>query len=247
MMDKNSLRTIRERAMESRKQHEMVNALRQYGPAPSLRADFARCAIDLACEHHSAIIRLVCAGEYGSAAALLRPLLEASGSASWLLYIASCDRVRELATDVEMAEGRRRDLPLLDELARELQPKFPLIKALVNGLKDRGPATWLHKYTHGGAAQLVRRTTGWNEAEVMLILLRADLFAILAAAHETVVVTNAKLAVYAFGRRDDLGTEGLDRFGFGPVPEQPHSLPPPLIDGCGVPFSSAIGAALHER
>ncbi|HEY5805394.1 MAG TPA: hypothetical protein VIT90_17075 [Lysobacter sp.] len=232
-----SLQVVVERATDSRRQNEVVNALRQHGPAPSLRADFARCAIDLACEHHSAIIRLVCAGEYGSAAAMLRPLLEASSTASWLLYVPNCDRVRELATSIEAAEGRCRDLPLLDEMARDLQPTFPLIKPLVDGLKNRGPATWLHKYTHGGAAQLVRRAPGWTEGEVMLILLRADLFAILAACHETVVTPNPQLSAYAFGRRDQLGSEGFERFGFGPVAEQPHELPPALADGCGVPFS----------
>lgn len=235
-MDADSLRTVGQRAQASRLQNDRVKALRQYGPAPSLRGDFARCAIDLACEHHSAIIRLACAGEYGSAAALLRPLLEASSSASWLLYVASCDRVRELATDVETAEGRRRDLPLLDELVRGLEPTFPLIKTLVDGLKDRGPATWLHKYTHGGTAQLVRRAPGWSKGEVLLLLLRADLFAIVAAAHETVIEANADLSTYAFGRRDDLGDELFCLFGVGPVPQQPHELPPQLRDGCGAPF-----------
>lgn len=236
-MDTDSLRTVGQRAQASRLQNDRMRVLRQYGAAPTLRGDFARCAIDLACEHHSAIIRLVCAAEYGSAAALLRPLLEASSSASWLLYVAGCDRVRELATDVETAEGRCRDLPLLDELARGLQLTFPLIKTLVEGLKDLGPATWLHKYTHGGTAQLVRRAPGWSEGEVVLLLLRADLFAILAAAHETVIATNADLSAYAFGRRDDLGEELFRLFGVGQVPQQPHELPPPLRDGCGAPFS----------
>jgi hypothetical protein len=237
-MDANSLETIRARAEESRRQNERVRQLLPSGPAPTLRADFARCAIDLACEHHSAIARLVMAGEYGSAAAMLRPLLEASGSASWLLYCASCDFIRALPTDAATAEGRGRDLPQIDEMARDLLPIFPDIKTLSDGLKNRGPATWLHKYTHGGAAQLVRRGPGWNEGEVMMLLLRADLFAVLASAAETVIAENAELQTYTFGRRDDLGNEIHRLFGVGPVPQQPDHWPPILEDGCGAPFSA---------
>lgn len=237
-MDANSLETIRARAEESRQQNERVRQLLPGGEAPSLRAGFARCAIDLACEHHSAISRLVLAGEYGSAAAMLRPLIEASGIASWLLYCASCEFISGLPTDAATAEGPIRDLPLIDELARDLLPIFPAIKALSDGLKNRGPATVLHKYTHGGAAQLVRRGPGWSEGEVTLLLLRADIFAVLASAAETVIAENVELQTYTFGRRDDLGNEIHRLFGVGPVPQQPDHWPPILEDGCGAPFSA---------
>ena len=237
-MDASSLETIRARAQESRQQNAHVRLLFPRGAASSLRADFARCSIDLACEHHSAIARLVLAGEYGSAAAMLRPLLEASGIASWLLYCASCEFINGLPTDAATAEGRIRDLPLIDELARDLLPIFPAIKVLSDGLKNRGPATVLHKYTHGGAAQLVRRGPGWNEGEVMFMLIRSDLFSILASAAETVIATNADLSAYTFGRRDDLGKELERLFGLGPFPEQPDHWPPILADGCGAPFSA---------
>lgn len=160
-MDVSSLETINARAEESRQQNIQARRLMRAGAAPSLRADFARCSIELACEHHSAIMRLVLAGEYGSAAAMLRPLLEASGNAAWLLYVASCDVIQALPTDAATAEGRGfRDLPLIDELARALQHIFPVVKDLYDALQSRGPATWMHKYTHGGTAQLVRRGPG---------------------------------------------------------------------------------------
>lgn len=236
-MDANSFETIRARADESRQQNAQVRRLMRAGAAPSLRADFARCSIDLACEHHSAIARLVLAGEYGSAAAMLRPLLEASGNAAWLLYIASCDFIKALPTDAMAAEGRGfRDLPLIDELTNDLQPIFPPVKLMADALKSRGPATWMHKYTHGGAAQLVRRGAGWNKDEVVLMLLRADLFALLASAAETAIETNAELQAYTFGRRDELGDEGHRLFNFGPYPEQPNHWPPIKSDGCGAPL-----------
>lgn len=72
----------------------------------------------------------------------------------------------------------------------------------------------------------------------MLILLRADLFAALAAAAETAIDTNEELRAYTFGRRDDLADEGSRLFNFGPYPEKPNHWPPILPDGCGAPFSA---------
>jgi hypothetical protein len=169
---------------------------------------------------------------------MLRPLLEASGIASWLLYCASCEFINALPTDAATAEGRIRDLPLIDELARDLQPIFPAIKMLSEGLKNRGPATVLHKYTHGVAAQLVRRGSGWSKGEVMFMLIRSGLFGILSSAAETVIATNVELSAYTFGRRDDLGKELERLFGLGPFPEQPHHWPPIQAEGCGPPFSA---------
>jgi hypothetical protein len=70
----------------------------------------------------------------------------------------------------------------------------------------------------------------------MLMLLRADLFGTLAAVHETAIAPNAELFDYAFGRRDELSDELARLFGVV-VEKDPHGLPPPLTDGCGLPFS----------
>lgn len=118
------------------------------------RHDFAVCAADLALEHQRAIVRLVEAGELGSAAALQRPLLEASASASWLVYAASDETIMALPTDPNV-QSAREDLPMLGELAGDLLPYFPAMTTLIQGLakKGNGAARWLHKYTHGGTPQ----------------------------------------------------------------------------------------------
>ena len=233
-MDTKARQAVIERAAESRNQNDQVRALLPKGSAPSLRATFARYAIDLAVEHHSGIIRLVQAEEYGTAAALLRPLLEANTAAFWLVYIAECSYIQSLPTSP--VAGRSADIPQLDRMASALVRIFPPIQTIVDGLKNNGPAAWLHKYTHGGTPQLLRRDQGWQEDEVMHILIAADIFAILGPSLETVIAPNPVLSMYAFPRRDDLGDELSRVFGTPAPPRQPHALPPALADGCGPPL-----------
>jgi len=240
LMDEQELDAIKRRAAQSQQQLNTVRSLLTKNGAPSLRSDFARCAIDLACEHHSAIIRLVLAGEYGSAGALLRPLLEASTTASWLLYAATCDYIRSLPTSA--TAGRAPDIPQLDRMLDQLQPWFPDITKLLLALKNKGPAVWLHQYTHGGTPQLLRRSSGWNGGAIHYTLMMGDLFGILAAAHETVIVPNADLSEYVFPRRDELGVEAWAIMQkTDPPPKPPHSLPPipsTACDGCGPPMGA---------
>ncbi|MBB6245694.1 hypothetical protein HDE80_000715 [Rhodanobacter sp. A1T4] len=241
-MDQECLRTIRERASQSRAQNDQVRVLLPQGPAPSLRANFARCAVDLAHEHHSGLIRLVEAEEFGTAGALLRPLLEASTAAFWLMYVASCESIQALPTTP--VENSAADLPLLRDMAKDLTLIFPPIQVIVDGFQKGGRSKWLHKYTHGGTPQLARRGPGWSRDEVMLTLIRADLFAILGACLETVIEPNRALSIYGFSRRDELSSEVAERFNVTQIPQQPHELPPALKDGCGHPFDNPCAKAV---
>lgn len=235
-MDRESLTTIRERLAQSREQNSKVRSLLPVGAAPSLRANFARCAIDLAGEHHSGFIRLVEAEGYGTANALLRPLLEASTAAFWFMYVANCKYIQALPTTP--VESGAADIPDLRDMAKQLLPVFPPIKAITDGFQKDGRARWLHKYTHGGTPQLTRRGSGWSEDEVMRAIIRADTFAILGACLETAIAPNPTLARFGFGRRDELGRESCERFGTPPIPPQSHELPLALADGCGPPFDN---------
>ncbi|WP_421568911.1 DUF6988 family protein [Stenotrophomonas sp. PD6] len=231
-MDAESLHVINNRCAESRKQNDRFRALLPPTPAVSLRVDLARCAIDLALEHHSAFIRLVEAGEYGSAGALLRPILEASTIGFWFVYVAPLERIHGLAQNRQ--DNPVQDVPMLGEMARDLVPTFPPIQGLIDALKPGGPAKWLHKYTHGGTPQLNRRVgTGWEEGEVMLGLIRADLFCVLAGCLETVLTPNPNLFAYGFARRDELAEEFRVTFDAQPILHQPHGLPraPLLAEG----------------
>lgn len=223
-MEAESLNIILDRCAESRQQNERFRSLLPEVASTSLRVDFARCAIDLALEHHSALIRLVEASEYGAAAALLRPILEASTIGFWFVYVASCEEIQGLQLDG--ADNPIDDVPMLGAMAAQLATTFPLIQGLVDGLKKGGAAKWLHKYAHGGTPQLNRRIgPGWTEGDVMLMLIRADLFSVLAGCLETVLASNPPLSSYGFTRRDQLGGELHREFGAPEVPQQPPELP----------------------
>ena len=235
-MKPDELQKIRDRCKQSRQHNDRLRSLLPMGRPPSLRVNFARCAIDLALEHHSGLIRSAEAEEYGTAGALLRPLLEASTAGFWFIYVAQCGRIEQLPTTPE--DNPRNDIPDLREMVSALRPTFPGIKAMHDALQD-GRAKWLHKYTHGGTPQLTRRkASGWTYEEVLLTLIRGDLFSDVGACLETVIAPNEELSRYAFGTRDELGLELQMNFPVPPIPQQPHSLPaaPLLADGCGPPF-----------
>lgn len=229
-MEEQAKERIRIRCQESLHQNETLrNLLPGVGP-DTLRADFARCAIDLALEHHSAIVGLVLHGHYGSAAALLRPLLEAGTCAYWLMYVASCERLHKLTDPAK-------DIPVLGAMLHELKGQFPQSQVLWEAQKTGQPGSWLHQFTHGGVIQLLRRgrSDGWTEKEAHTHLLFADIFSALATAVGTVISSAPELAAYVFPRRDVLGNESVIFLGAPPTASQPHHLPEPLSDGCGSP------------
>lgn len=213
-------------------------------PFPSCcrRHDFAVCAVDLATEHHRSIVTLIEAQQFGSAAALLRPLLEASTSAFWLLYSASEEHVLALPKD-STVETSDHDIPTLSKMAEALLPDFPAIKALADALSPKGnrSARWLHKYTHGGTPQLTRRDKagGWLEGEIILALIRADLFAVLGASAHTTRHPSEQLRKYVFDQRDALGAELVSKFE-GAVPDPlPRMHPASKKACCGQPLREA--------
>lgn len=179
-MAKNANEVIQDRCRQSRTLASQIEQLMPTVSPCCRRHDFAACAVDLALGHHRAIVMLVEVGELGTAAALIRPLLEASASAFWLVYAASGEEVMALPTEPAV-ETSDHDIPMLSEMATALTPYFPEIVTLTGALSKKGSRTarWLHKYTHGGTPQLARRdrANGWLEAEVILALLRADMFA----------------------------------------------------------------------
>lgn len=237
-MDAESLRKISERCRLSRRHNDRMKSLMPAGGSSSLRATFARCAIDLALEHHSALVRVVEAGEYGTGGALLRPVLEASTTGYWFVYVATCSEVQALPTT--SMDNPAADIPGFGDMLKSLIPVFPDIQMMSDGLKKGGTAKWLHKYAHGSTPQLTRRVNGgWTEGEVMLTLIRADMFSDLAVCLETVIAPNVPLAKYGFSYRDELAFELQTTFRTDPIPQRPHNLPiaPLLEQGCGSPFA----------
>lgn len=225
-------------------QQSRVLAGKIHGLAPAVarccrRHDLAACAVDLALEHHRAIFMLIEAGEVGAATALIRSLLEASTCAFWLEYAASSKQILTLNIDPAI-ETSDDDIPMLQSMAKALTPFFPAILALTDGLNRKGSrrALWLHKYTHGGTPQLVRRDriNGWLEGEVILTLLRADLFAVLGASVLTVLCGNDEFRRYIFDQRDVLAAELASKFGTAVSGGQPRVHPASNENCCGEPL-----------
>jgi hypothetical protein len=152
------------------------------------------------------------------------------------MYCATCDDIQKLPT--APTDNPVADVPDLRVMLKQLTAFFPPIEKISEGLKAGGSAKWLHKYTHGSTPQLTRRVGDrWTEGEVILTLIRGDLFGVVAACLETVICQNDELTRYGFGTRDELGWEMESTFGTPPVPPQPQYLPaPPFTEGCGPPF-----------
>lgn len=234
-MDEQAKSRIKTRCIESLQQNQTLRRLLPGAGPDTLRADFARCAIDLALEHHSAVIGLVLHGHYGSAGALLRPLLESAASAYWLVYVADCGQISDLE---RVARGESApDVPKLDDMLRSLRSKFPSAESLLRTFQSNGPGRWLHKFTHGGMLQLQKRgvVDGWTEQAARMHLLCADQFSVFAATVGTVIHEAPHLAGYVFPRRDALVEELAEMHPAASIELQPNQLPTPLSDGCGPP------------
>jgi hypothetical protein len=108
--------------------------------------------IDLAFEHHTAIILLIRSSLFGSAFALLRSIVEIVVRGVW---IATC------ATEEQIKKFREKDEidPSFGEMAKAIDAKCG-----IDYFHDLKTKTWtaLNSYTHSGVLQLGRRFTGNN-------------------------------------------------------------------------------------
>jgi len=223
---------LSDQCRQARDHNHRLRALTAPLKPTTLREHFALAAVDLGLEHHSAVVRCVAAHEFGSAAALLRPLLEAGAAAFWFVYAASVKELASLSTSTD--DAPLVDLPGLSAMVLAIEPKFPMVRTLLDGLKNGGPAKWLHKYVHGGTSQLARRTPGsWHPEEVRLIVLRADIFACAASAVGTLLTTDPALSRYVFPARDALGATLSEGYPDVDLPQQPHALPLAPLLACG--------------
>ena len=228
----------KQRCREASEQIAVCRALMTPASPCCRRHDFARCASDLGLEHHQSIVSLIQLEAFGTAAALLRPLLEASAAAWWLTYAATNEEVLALPTST--VEGHLEDLPLLTDMGRRLEAYFPPITRIVEGFAKKGTRSskWLHQYTHGGTPQLLRRQPAgfWTNADVSLTLVRADIFGLLAAALDLAMSDNAPLASYLYPRRDQIGEDLHLIFGAEKLEPQARSFPKPTATCCGDPL-----------
>ena len=163
---------VSERAHESRVWNQ-TSRVHLPQEAPKLpRHMLASAALSLAQEHHASVSTLISSHQYASAAALLRPLLEATIVAGWSIYCAKPDHV------VEILFGRK-PLPEIRSMMVRLD-RTPELRGLLELHKIEKVISVLHDLTHGGMQQLGRRFTQnmheatFDTAEVAIFLSLSD-------------------------------------------------------------------------
>lgn len=129
---------------------QVMNLLGQKSPPEGLRLVLAASSLDLAFEHHSAIARFSHLGYYGSANALIRPLMEAVIAGLWLAYCATGHQAKlldegRLTTDMNA---------MLRQLSKKLGKRMQRLRDVM--LDEVGKV--FHGFTHGGMEQLRWRT-----------------------------------------------------------------------------------------
>lgn len=160
-------------------------------PSPNpIRLAVVRDACHLAIEHQGAVAALVRLRHYSSAFALIRPLMETTFRALWLLYVADYQSVRFL-----IADERRM---YLDDLARSFTKgaRPPDLRSLaLNVLDQKGI---FHSFAHADVEQLVRVRSGFDGIEVLTVLLMADMFAVIAG--EAAALAHGDASLHALTR-----------------------------------------------
>lgn len=188
------------------------------------RGEVALRAISLAHEHHSAFLCLIYSMHFASAAALLRPIAEASACAHWVTYVARPEWVTAALTE----EGR--DQPSLDRMITQLASSGVPIAGIKDMRKLLQTPTWkvFHSFTHGGLSQLARRGNAEtfdvhaNRANIYM----AESFLLAGAAIATVWTSNLQLRELLIAERSRQATELREAFD-GPEISQWEDLPPP--------------------
>jgi len=164
----------------------------------NVRVRLAAACLDMALEHHCAILLLTRQERYGSAAALARCAFEAYVRGVWLYYCA---------TDAEL--GRLRHNDRIDKCLRDLIVELEQHEAFnVGVLSQVKNQSWraMNSMTYGGMQQLSRRMTAdeirpsYTDAESADAVSSATSIALLAA-----------IAVAAIAGDEELARAVLDR------------------------------------
>lgn len=196
----------------------------------SKRQRLVLSALHLAIDHHMSFVALVKLRRYASAAALLRPIGEATASAYWFTYVADNKRLDGILS----SEDGRQDTPDLDDMIRALASshlRIPGVDILKKLIKEQNPL-WrrFHKYAHGGMIQLNRRMEPetFSNDENSYHLMVADSFMLPSIKLVAAVFANTDLANFCKDNYKRIAKE-VESYGSIVAPEM--ELPPaPYFD-----------------
>ena len=197
---------IRERCERSRElQGVVIWSIAKLTRPSSLRRQVAGDAATLAIELHGAIWVLIHSAHFAAAHALLRPMMETTARALWLLYAATFEQVEALASNRHTLD--------MGDLLRAMQKKraFPQVDILCDlDEKSKKP---IHSFTHGGFEALRRRADGFEPTEIIACLLIADLYLVIATDAVAVLHETSPLKPLMKEAAGRLGEEFTERFG----------------------------------
>ncbi len=195
--------------------------------APALpRYALVASTVALAHEHHSSIIKLVEAGNFGSAAALIRPLIETAITGAWALYCAPAEVIEGLFWNKQKMPKPNSMLTAI-ERRPELKEKLGLKKLM------EGKGTLFHRFTHGDMDQLRRRFNAhgytFSEQENLGTLYISDLMLLLSATIFSVTTRERSLELFLEHHANSIVFELRDGGAELPEWEGWQPLPDPLI------------------
>lgn len=212
---------IRERCDRSRELGSVVIwSIARLDRPTQLRREIAGDAATLAIELHGAVWVLIHSAHYAAAHALLRPLMETTTRALWLLYTADFQQLEGL-----VANERTKDMGACLRAMRKSRA-FPEIEMLC--ALDEQANKLFHSFTHGGFEALRRRADGYQPNEIFAGLLIADLYVVIATDAIAVLHEMPLLKPLMKEAAHRLRREFGERFGT-PVPEPDETkngLPP---------------------
>jgi uncharacterized protein DUF6988 len=123
--------------------------------------------VDIALEHHEAIFLLIKSKLFGSAFALVRPLLETMFRALWINEVAN-------QSQIEKASRDELKFPCISQMLEEIDKSYSS-NILFRSFKG---SSWkaMCSYAHSGALQIARRFTNgevkpsYSDAEILEVL-----------------------------------------------------------------------------
>jgi hypothetical protein len=123
--------------------------------------------VDIALEHHEAISLLIKSKLFGSAFALVRPLIETMLRALWINAVAT-------EIEIEKASRDKLNFPSMSQMVKEIDKSYST-DTFFQSFKGSG---WkaMCSYAHSGAHQIARRFTNgevkpsYSEGEILEVL-----------------------------------------------------------------------------
>lgn len=174
------------------------------------RASLSLASVDLAMEHHRAVIQLFRRGQRASGAAMLRILLDSGLYATYILLCLTRDEATVMLAGPNFYEEGRHYLPDTQTLMRSLK-SLPTVGVNIQTIYEKHLKSF-HKLTHGDVPQLVRRRHGgpaFSAGEARNFLALSDIFMLASAYVGAQALQSAFLKEEIISRRSEVLAEIL--------------------------------------